>query len=459
MTTTEFSIPDDFFQQVGDRTDAWPDDPDVRRAVEWFRDRLPAGEWIRRRLAAAERYYGLIVNGAVPGSAGRFFDNRDSFGWYLFLAEAYIDHIWNYDPIFGSRVIPIFQSIGRDLHLLRKVGGIEARVERMVSTERAQPNGPLFEILVAAAYVRASGTVTFVPEQRGGPRTHDMDVEIGGRSFAVECKRMEVSDYGNAERERVRTLWGPSSAFLAKSLLSTFAQVDFLVPTSDVPDAYLTNAVKRWLGSAGQPYSWKDRHGRGRIETMNLEPLRAELADSEILTGSTRIIELLTGRYLRHQSMITTLAIKRGGNPRYAADCSYATVLEWNSLSDASISAQARDVLKKVSDACGQLPSDRPGIVHVGLEAVEGDRVEAVRHAKIVGSMSTFDPGDTPLECVYTHFLSPESPPDQSWAYDESTDVRAIRHTGVPPLIKPFLVLPGSAKQRSGGHWEKSCIA
>ena len=59
-----------------------------------------------------------------------------------------------------------------------------------------------------------------------------------------------------------------------------------------------------------------------------------------------------------------------------------------------------------------------------------------------------------PLEYVYTHFLVPESPPDQSWAYDETTDTRPIRPTGLPPLSGAFLVLPEEAAQRNGGHWQ-----
>ncbi|MFY9349653.1 MAG: hypothetical protein WBL20_12345 [Sphingobium sp.] len=98
---------------------------------------------------------------------------------------------------------------------------------------------------------------------------------------------------------------------------------------------------------------------------------------------------------------------------------------------------------------------DRPGIIHVGFEAVEGDAVEQLRYQRIVASMSEFDPRETPLEYVYSHFLAPESPPDQGWAYDETTDWRGIRPTAPRPLVRPFLVLDQRAQQRLGGHWEQ----
>lgn len=447
-------IPEDFFDFDGERPEEWPDNPDVRRAVEWMCSHIGEDEWRRRRLAAARRVYDLIVNGAEPGTAGRFFDERDSFAYQLYLAEAYIDHIWNYDPVFGSRVVPVFAAIGRNLDLLLTVNGIEDRVMRMIGAEKAQPNGPLFELLVAAAYLRAGGKVSFVPEQRGGPRTHDMDVDLKGRVYAVECKRMEVSDFGEAERTRARALWGPSSAYLASIMRSTFAEVEFLVPLADVPDDYLTRKTLAWQHDSSHAFEWDDEQGRGRIGPLDLRPLQKELASDFILNGSARLSELLTGRYKRHQSMISSLRIKFGDNPRYIDECDYATVLEWTPLAPASISGRARDVLRKVADGLGQLPLDRPGIIHVGFESVEGDKTEVLRHERIIASMGDFNPGDTPLEYVYTHFLAPESPPDQSWAFDETTDFRSIRTGHMPPLSEPFLVLEPSSQQQRGGHWE-----
>ncbi len=449
-----FEIPEDFFDFEGERPEGWPDHPDVRRAVELLRSYIEPTEWRERRLAAAQRVYQLIINGAEPGTTGRFFDARDTFAYYLFLAEAYIDHVWNYDPVFGSRIVPVFAAIGRNLDHLQSVDGIDSRIARMVSSERAQPNGPLFELLVAAAYARAGGKVFFVPEERGVRRTYDMDVSLHHREYAIECKRMEVSEFGESERARVRALWGPSSVHLAGILRSTFAQVEFLVPVADVPVDYLTHKTKAWQLAPDSDFEWEDEHGRGRIGRLDLAPLQNELRYSMVLNGSTRLAELLTGRYKRHQSMISSLRIKHADNPRYIAECDYATILEWSPLAPASISGRARDVLRKVADGLGQLPLDRPSVIHVGFEAVEGDAVEKLRHQRIVASLSDFDPGRKPLEYVYSHFLAPESPPDQGWAFDETTDFRGIRPTAPAPLTQPFLVLDERAEQRVGGHWE-----
>ena len=133
---------------------------------------------------------------------GRFFNEADTFAWHFFQAEAYLDHIQNYEPIYGSRVVPLMIALGKNLPALLGVGGVERCVRRMVGSERSQPNGGMFELLVAAAYTREGFEVRFVEEQRGGSKTHDMDVRRRDREWAVECKRLEVSEYGSRERIR-----------------------------------------------------------------------------------------------------------------------------------------------------------------------------------------------------------------------------------------------------------------
>jgi hypothetical protein len=109
----------------------------------------PSGK--KRREAVVDRLYAAALQKLDDDPKGRFFAEADTFGWCLFLADAFLDHIWNYEPIFGSRVVPIIASIGRNLDLLKSTEGIAARAARLIHEERRQPNGRLFEMLVAAA--------------------------------------------------------------------------------------------------------------------------------------------------------------------------------------------------------------------------------------------------------------------------------------------------------------------
>ena len=448
----ELAFPPDFFDPPDPRPHFWPDNPDLRRAVDWFKSFIPHQQWVQRREQAARRLY-LGAMG-VGDEGGRFFDAKDSFGWYLFLSEALLDHIGNYDYVFGSRVVPVFQAIGRDLDLLLQVEGIETRVQRMVTKERGQPNGGLFELLVAACYRRAGASVAFVDEQPGRAQTHDMDVTLHGRSWAVECKRMEVGEYGESERLQLGRLWSVSSAHLARLERSTLCQAGFCVELANVPDDYLKDKVLSWLASGQDRLAWDDAIASGSIGTLDLRPLQAVLSKDLVLGSSHRILELLTGRYVRNARYRTLLRTMPGENPRYVDACNLAIVLNWESLSEGALDSKARDIRKKLSDATSQLPDGRPCVVHIGFEAVDGDRVERLRYDKILATARQFDPGEKQLEYIYCHYFVPESPPDECWAFDETTQWCPVHATQERPLGKCFLVLPSGATDRAGPHWQ-----
>ena len=444
-------FPDDFFTPPTTRGEEWPDNPQLRRAVDWFRSFMSVAEWEERRLAAAQRLYDAALQrpSAIAGK-GRFFAETDTFGWYLFLAEAFLDHIWNYEPVYGSRVVPLFEAIGRDLALLLDINDIKERVRRIVGSERAQPNGGLFELLVAAAYCRAGGEVSFLPERPGVTKTHDMDVVIERTTWAVECKRMEVGEFGDQERSRIRELWGPLGTVFAQFGSSVFADIQFIVPIADVPEDYLRNLCLRFKRGGERKISWNDHVSHGVMKPLNLRPLRRVLKKDMVLAGSTRLTQLLTGGYHRNAAYNSILSVKYAANPRYIEDCDVAVLLRWETLAPASINAKARDIHRKLVEACGQLPTDRPGVVHVGFEAVEGDRVEKARYEKIIDTARNFDPRGKPLEYVYCHYFVPESPPDGAWAFDETTQWAAIAHTRPRPLDKVFLILEPKAQDREG---------
>ncbi len=440
----------------GPPPDDWPEPEnalEIRAALDWFTSFMKPGEWEKRRVSAARRLYSSALGEMDPSGKGRFFDESDTFGWYLFLGEALIRHPWNYEPMFGSRIVPVLIAIGRNLGLLKCIPGADQRAARVALDERRQPNGGLFELLVAAAYARAGGDVAFVPERKGGPQTHDLDVVIGGQNWAVECKRMETSDYGEAERSRMRDLWGPSASYLSSIGRSLIATVDFLVEIEDVPDNYLTHKVQEYLASDKSSLIWFDRIAAGSIGYIDLQPLQDVLEKDEVLITSTRMQELLTGIYQPHARMLTLLRTKRKTSPRYASACDMAVVLRWECIADASISAKARDILRHLARALPQLPNGRPGVVHMGIEAVDGEAVERTRLTKVLSTLESFDPEGKALEYVYCHYFAPESPPTHLFDFEETAQWRAIRPVGTRPLVDASLVIPANAGRKDGFLW------
>jgi hypothetical protein len=446
----DYQLPDDLFDPP-DPDSGWPDDPELRRAVDWFKGMMTPQVWRERRLAAAYRLYDAILK--PPIGRGRFFDEKDRFGWFLFQAEAMLEHPTNYDPISGSRIVPVFKALGRNLDQLLEVEGVEARARRLIKSEKSQPNGGLFELLVAAAYRRVGAKVAFVDEIPGGPKSHDLNVEIGGRRWAVECKRQEVSDFGETERTRMNELWGPLSTVFREQGRDIMAEAVFKIPIAEVQASHLRDHAIAYKRGGELGVAWNDATSQGFIRPIKLAPVRAVLRDRHVLTHSNYLLQLLTGEYRRHASHLTALDIKPAANPRYADDCRQAVILRWEPTAAASIDGRAKDIFKKIVEATRQLPQDVPGVVHIGFEAVEGDAVERARHRKIIEAASNFDPQGKPLQYIYCHYLVPESPPDENWAFDETVQCMGLSAPNPPPLAKGFLVLPPEAADRKGPHW------
>jgi hypothetical protein len=421
-----------------------PDYPDLRRAVDWLKSYIKPEDWKARRDAAFIRLYASAYGVPAEDARGRFFDDSDTFGWYLFLAEAFIDHPWNYEPMFGSRVVPLFAVLGRNLELLKSVRGVDERVTRLVGQERRQPNGGVFELLVAAAYRRAGGDVAFRPERPGVAKTYDMDVSIAGSELAVECKRMETSEYGDRERMRMRELWEPAAARAQSADRSTFGNVSFFIPVFDVPDDYLYDKVSEWLESGLPSLVWADEVASGVVGEPDLEPLQKVLETDEVVAASTRLQELLTGQYVRHARILQVLRARHGMSPRYIAACDLAILLQWQSLALSSIDAKARDVLKRLAEANRQLPEDKPGIVHIGFEAVEGDDVERARYDKVMASTAAFDPQGKPLRYVYVHYFVPENCATTARGEASSHIARSLRDKSFRSWCPTTMVAPPS---------------
>lgn len=434
----------------------WNDDPELRAGVDWLLSFVPADEWKSRRFAALRHFIDAVSGeSADPSGKGRFFNDRDRFAWYLFLGQAVLDHPMIYDYMYGSRVIPVLTAIGRNLDLLKGVTGIEARVRRMVDPEKSQPNACLFELLVAAAYCRQGAQVTFLEERPGVAKTHDMDVALSGINWAVECKRLEGGEYSEAERARARELWLPVARELHDRGLNVLFTVEFLVELSAVSREYVAQKTVEWMRTGRLfAHSWSDSISVGRIERLNLRPLQTVLKSDDVAMNSSRMHELLTGRYKRNAHIITSLRIRHADNPVYVKECDAGCVFDWDSKSEAAIDKRARDVFKRVAEGCRQLPDGRPGIVHIAFEAVDGDEVEKRRYAKVLQSLKDFDPEGKQLEYVYVTWFAPESPPDTLLAFDETCHYQAIRPKRFRPLPNGFLVLPSALSSRSGGHWK-----
>lgn len=428
--------------------------PDLKTGVDWFKSLIPAAEWIERRNAVATRFYQSLVGELQdPTGIGRFFDDRDKFGWYLFLGESFNEHPWNYEVVYGCRVVPVFGAIGRNLDLLKKIKGFENRCRRIIGPDKSQPNGGLFEILVAGAYARAGANVEFRSEEPGKKKTHDLDVELDGKRWAVECKRLETGQYVDDERSRMRDLWVNSSVFIAAAKKSAILNISFKNEMKDIPNDYLQKHAQNFVNANQASISWDDDYGTGIVSDIDVRPLQDALKNNLILFPGPVYIRHLTGSYKRNDSSLILHKIKHATNPHYIDKIDLAVVARWENTSDKSIEKRARDILTKLSEANSQLPKDVPGVIHIGFDALGDDIVEHLRFAKILTTARAFDRGDSMLEFIYCHYFAPEASPEETWAIDETIQWMGVKGAKDRPLKKMPVVIPPEDEGREGVHW------
>lgn len=454
--TPLLEFPDDLYELGPDEPALFGHNPDVKRYVEHLKSAMGDAEWRTRRDATAKRFYrSLVGEQPDPSGMGRFFDGRDLFAWYLFQGEAFNDHPQNYEVVSGCRVIPVFAALGRNLEKLQQVGGYSDRLQRLIFKERAQPNGGLFEFLVAAAYVQAGYDVRFHPEKPGRGRSHDIDVVRGPESYAIECKRMEAGQYHENERAHMRSLWQPTSRALVRTGKSFCFDLTFKIEIHAIPQDYFAKLASRFIDADLENEVIYDDVSSGSIRRLDLGPLKAALADSYWMHPGPKYNALLLGSYRRYENLLLAHKVRFGPNPHFIDEIDQAIALRWRSTSDAAIDKQARDVIGKLVEANKQLPTDRVGIVHIGFEALGGDAVERRRFEKIRASISGFDSLDKPLGFVFCHYLSPEASIDEAWAIDETTHYHK-KLSGPLPLEHLSLMTPLNVPFEAGVHWSSN---
>lgn len=308
------------------------------------------------------------------------------------------------------------------------------------------------------AYRRNGWNTEFVTERPGVTRAHDINVRKGRRRWAVECKRTDRSSYDAREKARGERLAGPAHALALANNRSIIVNIAFVAELDIVPDDYLAKRVAAYLHGTG-PHRWTDNQGTGTIREIDWPLAHNVLAIDDVYFGSSRMIELLVGHY-DHDCAHSMTAKWRPGRGRalWASAIYQASVVRWRSLSKEAVRKKAKHFRAIVAKAARQLPQDRPGVVHVGVETWSGGDVDGVRHFRNMLEMKLFDPGATRLRWVYGEYFSPEvsTRSDESWAVEETSASYRIGQHHTPEPLPDHMLLSPEQQINHGVHWDPS---
>lgn len=134
---------------------------DTTRAIDWFRS-FTTNTQLDSRLDACRDFYERNREAVEDGISVELFDQRDAVAWYFLQAETYATDRQSWTPDESARTVPYIQRIGQLYDQLVTVDGVEERVARFMNNDRSQPDGALYELLVAGAWVDRGYTARFI---------------------------------------------------------------------------------------------------------------------------------------------------------------------------------------------------------------------------------------------------------------------------------------------------------
>jgi len=400
-------------------------DESVLAAIDWLTAQVREEEW-RRRIDTVDAQFQAAKAEWALGHRVSLFDSHDAIAWYVHQARCYADPVHRPDFLEpeGYRIAPLFRRLGQLLPHLGAIDGAEERAARLMTEGKSQPDDGAYELLVAGAYkARGWERVEFVAEMPGVSKRPDFYADHGTLHWAIECKRAGRSGYARDERaagERMAALAHEVSGAARRPVI---VMARFAVELLSVPENYLAEKVERFLDSR-KPYEWNDDSSRGAVVDVIWQPLLKILLTDDIYFGSSRMIQLLLGRY--EPSADFSVAgdwIPATGRPFHATAVNHLSVVTWTSMSMEAARRKAQHFRGIIGRASDQLPGDRPGVVHVGYEAIGGNSVDGLRHRLNAREMRRFEAKESQLRGAYGNFFMPEhvTARNESSALSETT--------------------------------------
>ena len=273
--------------------------------------------------------------------------------------------------------------------------------------------------------------------------------------WSIECKRIDRSQYSKDERDQFWRLWRHAMPRLEAYQPNLYFDFNFRCELKDVPDDYIDKLAER-LVRRSEPIDIEDEWASGKVRALDLSLLQRVLETDVVMKASPRLCQLLVGSYDPLVAHAATMKCKLWHeNGRYIDQIDFASVASWRCSAPASINAKARYFLRQIADANEQLEGFGPGVIHVGLEAMEGSDIEIARRPRILKMVRDFQPRGTDLRWLYLHYFIPDAPPTGGWKMDETTDWFAIKKPPGPSPRRSLHIVVPDGSETVPHPWER----
>ncbi len=433
----------------------------LRRALDGLLGRLGAEEWVRRRQGVidllAESLKGL---GNGPYVSIRV--QRDEIAWYMLLAELALEDPLSLEVSQASRALPFLAAIGLRLDYADRVAGLYDRFDDMLTSYRSDPDGTLFEILVALSYAARGWDVEFLPST-ALQKQPDMRATKDDLTLYIECKKLSrTSEYGERERARFIDMWTATSKVLSENGQWLWLKAGFKVEASSLPTGFLADILAGSLPvSEGETTIYDTTEAKVEVRPINRRAVAEHMSKFKVKLNSPALTTLLGADWAPLDSAVSVATLAKIDHVvdspieilgAYADDIAWASGITRYFMSPRSVAGKARDVRKRLSDAVMQLPIDEFSVVHIAYETMDGPDVEDLRFERIGNTLAKFTT-DKPLIGVRVHMLQAHQTVDKLWDMEESVS-HWDRHPTLLDGIPVQVVVDPKIEMRVGRHWD-----
>jgi hypothetical protein len=433
----------------------------LRTGITPFLSRIGQDEWNARR-ALIVKSLQEIERGQKLEYAKPIRVQDDEIAWYLFLCEQALEDPLCLDVNQLARAAPFFVGIGERWQFAANVIGLDSKIDEVLHQYKSNPDGLIFEISVALAYAEHGWEVTLL-DQCPPAKSPDMLIRKNGFECYVECKRMaRKTGYAETERNEFLRVWDAGRHVLIKNRQWLWFKGVFHTEASKLSTQFLEEVFQNALpiGQGEQLiYDGPEATVHGRL--IDRIAVQKHMAQWHVKANSPMVSKLLGGDWAPLNSSTTIAHALRTSQ---VVDCdmralsTYIDEIIWASGftrdfdNEVSIKKKAKDITKYLAQAIEQVHNDRPSIIHIAAETLEGKDVERLRTQKVFSTIPNFIV-DKPVIAIQFHRFQGNQTIDNLWEFDETVD--KFRANGLPLIDIPNnVVAPISTEMREGSHWE-----
>jgi len=423
--------------------------------------RMTGEEWQKRRANIIDLLKG-INKGSDLERVKPIRVREDEIAWYLFLCKQALEDPMCLDVSQISRAAPFFCGIGERWQYAKHVKGIEKKIDDLLKKYKTSPDGLIFEILVALSYAEKGWEVEFL-EEKPPLKSSDMVARKDGKELYVECKRQDRrGSYAETERDEFLRLWGAAKHVLVENrqwvwFKGVFHEEALRLPTDFLERIFLEALP---LGN-GEIMIHDSAEATIYARLIDQHAVRRHMEKYRVKSNSAAFNSVLGGDWVPRNSAVTTIHLIKTSHVEgceapvlgtYIDEVAWACGFTRDFDSDISIDKKARDVTKHLADAVKQLPDDKPSIIHLAAETLEGKDVERRRTEKVMATIPNFVAGK-PVLGIRFHRLQSNQVIDKLFEFDETVDRFQIDGVNLDD-IPESVVLPSYVERKDGSHWE-----